>query len=129
CDLYLGNHNQDGAWSYCGSDGYYTCQGNDCVWQSPTCPSGSTGNACQPSTDCASGCYCANGTCEEGGFCATDADCGAGYHCDTMRSSCIPNPPVPVCGSDSDCPTGQYCDSATLHCTATCTCVTDADAV
>ena len=29
CDLYFGDHSNDGrdSWSYCGSDGFYQCNG------------------------------------------------------------------------------------------------------
>jgi hypothetical protein len=127
CELYFGGHGGSGggdSWNYCGSDGYYSCQGDNCTWVSPTCPgagqgSGGSGSGyeCTSNTDCAAGCYCANGTCTEGGFCTADADCGPGYHCDTQRSSCEPNPPG--CTKDSDCNQagGQFCDVPTGTCT------------
>lgn len=140
CDLYFGGNGNGGSWSYCGADGQYSCQGNDCTWVSPTCSSGSgsgstsgsgssgsgsgSGYMCQSNSDCAAGCYCQNGTCTEGGFCTQDSDCGPGYHCDTQRSSCEPG-----CSSDAACPSGQYCDTSSSTCTASCTCMTDADAV
>src|SRR5262249_3870163 len=37
CELYFGGHNDGGSWSYCGSDGQYQCQGDNCTWVSPTC--------------------------------------------------------------------------------------------
>jgi hypothetical protein len=132
CELYFGDHNQGGNWNYCGADGYYQCSGDNCTWVSPTCPAGGSGSgsaACTSSADCAAGCYCQNGTCNEGGFCAQDSDCGAGYHCNTQRSSCEPNAQPTGCAADNDCPQGQYCDSTTLKCTETCFCATDADAV
>ena len=124
CDLYFGDHHDDNdSWTYCGSDGYYQCQGNDCELTATTCPpdsSGSGGNGsgyeCGSNADCAAGCYCSDNTCTEGGFCTTDADCGQGYTCDTSRSSCEPTP-TPSCGSDADCTgTGQYCDTASGTC-------------
>jgi hypothetical protein len=129
CDLYFHDHGNDNdTWNYCGSDGFYQCQGDNCEWVSNTCPDGqgsgsSTGSGsngsgyeCSSNAQCAAGCYCtAGGTCEEGGFCATDADCGSGYHCDTERSSCEPNPPG--CTADS-CTGGQVCDSGTGQCTS-----------
>ena len=133
CDLYFGSHDNGGSstWSYCGSDGYYQCHGDSCTWVSATCPDGTTGSAgsgyeCTSSADCAAGCYCANGTCNEGGFCATDTDCGPGYHCNTDRSSCEPNPPG--CQSDTDCANGSTCDTASGLCTETCSCTDDAGA-
>ena len=121
CDLYFhGQNDNNDSWNYCGSDGLYQCQGDNCEWVSNTCPdgtgsggtgmggsggSGGSGYECSSNAQCAAGCYCtASGTCEEGGFCATDADCGSGYHCDTARSSCEPNPPG--CTADS-CTNGQ----------------------
>jgi hypothetical protein len=132
CDLYFHDHGDGGndSWNYCGSDGLYQCQGDNCEWVSSTCPdntgsgssmgsndgSGGSGYECSSNTQCAAGCYCtASGTCEEGGFCATDADCGSGYHCDTARSSCEPNPPG--CTADS-CTNGQVCDSTSGQCTS-----------
>jgi len=84
------------------------------------------GYACTSDKQCAAGCFCAEGTCEEGGFCGTDADCGDGFHCDTSRASCVPDG---SCKQDSDCDQGSICDSATGGCTATCKCLTDAEAV
>ncbi len=102
CDLYFGGHNGNGSGSGDQPPGY----------------------SCGSDSNCAAGCYCANGTCTEGGFCTTDADCGPGFHCDTNRSSCVPNP---TCGSDGDCQQGQQCNNGT--CTSTCTCTSDADAI
>lgn len=143
CQLYFGEEENNGTWNYCGSDGYYECTDDDCYWRSPECPasgggwgsgsgSGQTppGYECNDDSDCAAGCYCGNGVCEEAGFCATDADCGTGFVCDEARSSCEPEeeqPAVP-CLWDSECATGEYCDPSTLECTASCTCATDADA-
>jgi hypothetical protein len=133
CELYFGSHDHGNGstWNYCGSDGYYQCQGDSCSWVSATCPDPGTqppGNyECTSSTDCAAGCYCDSGKCEEGGFCATDEDCGDGYHCNTDRSSCEPNPPG--CQADTDCASGQTCDVTTGACTASCVCDSDASAV
>lgn len=135
CDLYFGNNGNGGGgdrWTYCGSDGYYSCHGDNCEWVSATCPAdgGSTGvptgGQCTASTDCAAGCFCQSGTCEEGGFCTTDGDCGPDYHCNTDRSSCEPNPTT-TCGSNADCSSGTVCNSGT--CGATCVCESDAMAV
>src|SRR5438445_12663294 len=49
CDLYFGNghdgHGDGGKWNYCGSDGYYTCDGDNCEWQGATCPAGVGGGS------------------------------------------------------------------------------------
>jgi len=134
CDLYFGGNNSGGDnWSYCGSDGQYQCQGQNCTWVGPTCTSGSgsgsgSGYTCTSSTQCAAGCYCgSNGVCTEGGFCTTDADCGSGYHCNTGRSSCEPNPTG--CATNTDCANGTVCDPTSGQCNETCTCTTDAQAV
>lgn len=138
CELYFGGNGSGGStWSYCGSDGEYSCQGNDCQWTSPTCTSGNgsggttsggsgsagsgtsggsgsgNGYTCNTNTDCAAGCYCSGGVCTEGGFCMTNTDCGPGYYCDTNRSSCTPG-----CTSNSDCGSGQVCDTSSSQCVA-----------
>lgn len=133
CALYFGDeHDHGDSWTYCGSDGYYTCDGDNCQWVSATCPdqgtgSGSSGSGfeCTDNSDCAAGCYCANGVCEEAGFCTQDSDCGDGYTCNEDRSSCEPDP---SCTSDASCDAGQVCDTASGDCTATCVCTTDAEA-
>nr|HEX4312702.1 hypothetical protein [Kofleriaceae bacterium] len=126
CELYFGDHSSSGdSWAYCGSDGYYQCDGNDvCTKTSSTCPSDPTGYTCGSNTDCAAGCYCSGGTCTEGGFCGSDGDCGTGFTCDPTRSSCEP---VPGCGSDADCGSGSVCTNGT--CTTSCTCTTDQQAI
>jgi hypothetical protein len=133
CQLYFGDSGDDGDWNYCGSDGYYECSGDDCYWRGPDCPTGGTGSGgmggggfeCTDSSDCAAGCYCGNGVCEEAGFCTQDSDCGMGYTCNEDRSSCEPEGQT-VCGANEDCPAGQYCEGGT--CTSTCVCSTDAEA-
>lgn len=131
CQLYFGEDDDDGAWTYCGSDGYYECNGDDCYWRGSECPTGTEpgtppGFECSEDSDCAAGCYCGNGICEEAGFCTQDSDCGNGYTCDESRSSCTPND---SCAADSDCTQGEYCNPDNLQCEATCTCTTDAEAV
>ena len=88
CGLYFGDSNDNDSWTYCGSDGYYECSGEDCSFVSSQCPAGTQtpGFTCETDADCAAGCYCdetgtagpAN-TCVEAGFCATDEDCPAGH--------------------------------------------------
>jgi hypothetical protein len=108
CNLYFGPDNNHPGGSGGGGGGGGSGSGYDCTMNS----------------DCAAGCYCNNGTCEEGGFCTMDSDCGPGYHCDTGRSSCEPNP---TCKTDSDCNPGEYCNSGS--CTATCSCANDQEAI
>jgi hypothetical protein len=116
CELYFGDHNSNsGDWNYCGADGFYACSGDSCHWVSGTCPTNTGSNECTTSQDCAAGCYCQNGTCEEAGFCTDDTDCGTGYHCNTDRSSCEPNPPG--CQADTDCAAGTFCDVPSGTCT------------
>jgi hypothetical protein len=140
CELYFGEEENNGSWTYCGSDGYYECNDNDCYWRGPECPAGGWGSGssttppdgfeCNTSSDCAAGCYCANGICEEAGFCTKDSDCGNGYTCDEQRSSCVPEEDTQTtCSDDWGCPNGEYCDAATNKCTESCLCTTDAVAV
>ena len=91
------------------------------------CPPGGNrppGTMCDSSSQCAAGCFCQEGKCEEGGFCGKDTDCPAGYSCDE-RSSCVPDG-KPVCTVDGDCLAGSECVNG--GCTTTCVCETDADA-
>lgn len=133
CTLYFGGHGGHDRWTYCGADGFYVCEGDNCTWQGASCPGGDggTGYTCTSDRDCAAGCYCADsGTCEEAGFCTTDADCGPGFVCDVSRSSCEPAPPppppppAPVCGNGR-LETGEACDDGNTTdgdgCSATCT--------
>jgi hypothetical protein len=128
CELYFGDHGgSTDQWNYCGSDGYYSCSGDNCSWVSPTCP-GSGSAECTANTDCAAGCYCASGTCTEAGFCGSNGDCGSGYVCDTSRSSCEPGMVTPPCATNADCAAGTVCNTGTGTCDATCTCQDDTDA-
>ena len=131
CELYFGGHGSQGdRWTYCGNDGYYVCQDNDCEWAGARCPD-DPNYTCTSDQDCAAGCFCAdNGTCEEAGFCDNDSQCPAGYTCDEARQSCVPDtttPPTP-CTFEQDCQNGEVCDPATSTCTATCACTSDAEA-
>ena len=133
CELYFGSSHD--RWDYCGSDGYHQCDGDNCEWVSPSCPEGTgsggqpNGYNCTSSADCAAGCYCQNGVCEEAGFCTQDSDCGQGYVCNKDRSSCEPAPQPTPCAVDSECAQGEYCSPDTLTCTATCTCTNDQQAI
>lgn len=122
CELYFGDDGGgDNRWTYCASDGYYVCNGNDCEWAGARCPQ-EPGYTCTSNEDCAAGCYCSpDGVCEEAGFCATETDCPEGFHCDVDRSSCVPD----TCASSADCNTGEYCDTNTGTCTPSCTCSSD----
>jgi hypothetical protein len=107
CDLYFGKDpNGSGAGSGGGGGG-------------------GSGFGCSSNTDCAAGCFCDKGTCEEGGFCSKDEDCGTGFHCDTARSSCEPDG---QCTNDAECNQGSFCDNGTCS-TTICTCANDQDAV
>jgi len=108
CQLYFGDHANNNSGPSGGSNG------------------GPAGYQCNGDAQCAAGCFCASGVCTEGGFCGTNKDCGAGFHCDTTRSSCIPDP---QCSADAPCPQGSVCDPATNACVVTCTCTSDAEAV
>ena len=124
CELYFGGSGSSGGdrWTYCANDGYYVCQGDNCDWAGPRCPD-DPNYTCTTNNDCAAGCYCANGVCEEAGFCGAGTACPDGFHCEDARSSCVPD----TCTTSAECPTGQYCDGAG-SCVSSCTCTTDASA-
>ena len=84
------------------------------------------GFECNGDAQCAAGCFCSNGICTEAGFCGSDKDCGAGFHCDVARSSCIPNP---KCSRNEQCTQGSVCDTAGGKCVNTCKCSSDAEAI
>jgi hypothetical protein len=113
CQLYFGDHsNSSGPNGPTGSGG-------------PGRPGSPPGTECKNDAACAAGCFCADGTCTEGGFCGADKDCGTGFHCDAARSSCIPDA---SCTKSEQCANGTECDASTGGCVATCKCLTDADA-
>jgi len=119
CQLYFGSSDSSGG----GSNGASGSGGGR-----PGSGGGSApGFECSSDTQCAAGCFCSNGVCEEGGFCASDKDCGEAFHCDTSRSSCIPDP---ACSKDDQCAPGSVCDAVTgKGCVATCACASDGDAI
>jgi hypothetical protein len=126
CNLYFGNSNGDNA---SGGSGGSVGSGSTGGSAGSGIPGG-PGFECKDNTQCSAGCFCADGVCTEAGFCGKDADCGAGFHCDVARSSCEPDAPPPKgCKANTDCAKGTICDTKSGACTATCTCVTDADAV
>ncbi len=116
CQLYFGSSGSSGGGGGGGPNGG-SATGSD---------GNPPGAQCSMDTQCSAGCFCANGVCTEGGFCATDKDCGAGFHCDASRSSCIPNP---KCTADAQCQQGSMCDMKSGGCVATCLCTSDADAI
>jgi hypothetical protein len=125
CELYFGGNDEGGGdrWTYCANDGYYVCQGENCEWAGPRCPD-DPNYTCETNDDCAAGCYCANGVCEEAGFCGKNGECPDGFHCEEDRSSCVPD----GCETSADCEAGSYCDPGSGQCTGSCTCDTDAQA-
>lgn len=100
-----------------GCELYFGDGGND----RPGNGGGGPNLVCQDNSDCAAGCFCVDGTCEEAGFCSTNQDCPAGFHCDD-RSSCVPD----TCSAEQPCDSGSICQNGT--CTPTCVCSTDAEA-
>ncbi|MEZ4399634.1 MAG: hypothetical protein R3B06_06430 [Kofleriaceae bacterium] len=62
---------------------------------------------CTSDAECAAGCYCSGGQCEETSVCSTDADCPSNEHCDTTRSTCVPGAPAgPTCNGTLTCNLG-----------------------
>lgn len=121
CALYFGEDDDDDVWTYCGSDGYYRCDDDDCRWVSATCPDPAMPPPgefeCQSNEDCAAGCYCAdNGFCEEAGFCTQDEDCGDGFYCNVPRASC--EPISCTCSTDAEAVDQgyDYCDETKGTC-------------
>jgi hypothetical protein len=45
---------------------------------------------CSSDAECAAGCYCLNGNCEETSICTADNQCRAGETCDENRTTCEP---------------------------------------
>lgn len=78
---------------------------------------GAPGYPCTLNPDCAEGCYCGDGICQEAGFCTSDEHCGPGFRCNVERASC--EPVDPGCKVDSDCDegAGEVCDVAQGTCT------------
>jgi len=92
CQLYFGDHSASGS----GGAGGTGAGGTDLP----------PGFQCSGDKQCAAGCFCSSGVCTEGGFCAADKDCGKGFHCDTTRSSCIPDTaPAGLCVAAVTCTT------------------------
>jgi hypothetical protein len=116
CQLYFGSSGSSGG----GGGGSVNGGGGGSSDGNPP------GAQCSMDTQCSAGCFCASGVCTEGGFCATDKDCGGGFHCDTGRSSCIPNA---QCTADAQCQQGAMCDIKSGACQGTCLCTSDADAI
>ncbi len=118
CQLYFGDSSSGGRPGSGSNEGGRPGSGSN---------GGSPGFGCASDTQCAAGCFCSNGVCEEGGFCASDKDCGEAFHCDTSRSSCIPDP---ACSKNDQCAPGSVCDAVTgKGCVATCACASDGEAI
>ncbi|KAB2898210.1 MAG: hypothetical protein F9K40_11675 [Kofleriaceae bacterium] len=45
---------------------------------------------CTSDAECAAGCYCLNGYCEESSVCTNDSECPTGSYCDEGRTTCEP---------------------------------------
>ena len=73
----------DGStWNYCGSDGYYQCDGDNCSWVSPTCPirhrSGSTATSAPARPIAPPAATARTARAKRLASARTDADCGDG---------------------------------------------------
>jgi hypothetical protein len=96
-----------------------SCNPNSC-WQTGcpvgfvcaadgTCVPDGTPN-CTSDAECAAGCYCLNGNCEETSICTADNQCPAGQTCDENRTTC-----EPITGT---CYTPAVCNVAPPACNA-----------
>jgi hypothetical protein len=56
---------------------------------------------CSSDAECAAGCYCLNGNCEETSICTADNQCRAGETCDENRTTC--EPITGTCSTPADC--------------------------
>jgi len=90
CHLYLDGEGDEDSPPACRGDG---CSGPGSLGL----PDGGFGFSCEENADCAAGCYCDEGSCQEAGFCEVASDCANDFTCDD-RSSCVPEPePEPTC--------------------------------
>lgn len=77
---------------------------------------------CESDADCAAGCYCLNGTCEETSVCTQDSECPAGQTCDETRNTCEPitgtcySEPGPNCPAAPACPSGELAEVGANGC-------------
>ena len=95
--------NPNSCWSTGCPQGYVCTAEGACVPNNPPPPP-----TCQSDAECAAGCYCQNGSCEESSVCSSDAQCPMGQTCDEPRSTCVPvtepppPPPPPACNTITD---------------------------
>ena len=117
-------------WTYCGVDGYYDCDGDDCDWVSPTLPRPGAGAAvadgggfeCQRQRDCAAGCYCAGRHLRRGRLLhAATADCADGLRLQRgarRRASRLPADRATATASARRVSTAHDDDTCTATCSA-----------
>ena len=119
CEVYFADDDDGDTYSYCDESGCYECDDWGCWPDTPN-----DGWSCTNNYDCAAGCACVDGFCEELGFCTEDSDCRGDLICDD-RASCVPPDSNGTCEGDSDCPVGSYCDQESGLCIGSWTCDTN----
>jgi hypothetical protein len=124
CQFYFGEDDDDGdgGYTYCDSSGCWYCDDWGCYPDGGDPGDGGGWGPCSTNYDCAAGCACVAGVCEEWGFCSYDSDCMPGFVCDD-RASCVPDGSEPgACTSDYECPWGTFCDEMSGACVGSWTC-------
>ncbi len=96
--------------------------GQVCTAEGTCVPDGPPPMTCNTDQDCAVGCYCEDGVCEESAVCTTDSECPAGETCDETRMTCEPITGTCYgevganCPAAPTCPTGERAEVGANGC-------------